>query len=139
MLFVVLAVLESHRDVILRYLVEVRLYDQTILFDHELTHFTVWRDSQSEFLNTSGYIDCRLLHKYCNELSMTIDLDSTLAQAEVLYLSFAQLVADIDRRQAEDAPDRIEGLRKRGRRNAQTLNLPLISENLRELLQRNDT
>jgi len=65
-LFVALAVLESHRDVILRYLVE---------FDEIL--------------------------KYCNELSMTIELDSTLAQAEVLFLSFLQIVADIDRRQAE--------------------------------------
>jgi hypothetical protein len=32
---------------------------------------------------------------------MTIELDSTLAQAEVLFLSFAQLAADIDRRTAE--------------------------------------
>ena len=70
---------------------------------------------------------------------MTIELDSTLAQAEVLYLSFAQLVADIDRRQAEDAPDKIEGLRRRGgKRNEQFLSLPLISDNLRELLGRND-
>jgi TBC1 domain family member 15 len=69
---------------------------------------------------------------------MTIELDSTLAQAEVLYLSFAQLVADIDRRQAEDAPDKIEGLRRRGgkRNAAETFNLPLISDNLRELLER---
>ena len=33
---------------------------------------------------------------------MTIELDSTLAQAEVLFLSFAQLAADIDRRRAEE-------------------------------------
>lgn len=33
---------------------------------------------------------------------MTIELDSTLAQAEVLFLSFAQTVADMDRRQAEE-------------------------------------
>jgi len=39
--------------------------------------------------------------KYCNQLSMTIELDSTLAQAEVLYLSFKQIIQDIDRRQAE--------------------------------------
>ncbi|CAA7271753.1 unnamed protein product [Cyclocybe aegerita] len=65
-LFVALAVLESHRDMILRYLVE---------FDEIL--------------------------KYCNELSMTIELDTTLAQAEVLFLSFAQIVADIDRRKVD--------------------------------------
>ena len=71
---------------------------------------------------------------------MTIELDSTLAQAEVLFLSFAQLVADIDRRQMEDAPDKIEGLRRRGggRTHASPLNLPLISENLRELLKRDN-
>jgi TBC1 domain family member 15 len=34
---------------------------------------------------------------------MTIELDSTLAQAEVLFLSYAQLVADIDRRRGESA------------------------------------
>lgn len=32
---------------------------------------------------------------------MTIELDSTLAQAEVLFLSFSQIIKDIDRRQAE--------------------------------------
>jgi TBC1 domain family member 15 len=32
---------------------------------------------------------------------MTIELDTTLAQAEVLFLSFAQLAADIDRQAAE--------------------------------------
>ncbi|CAL1704533.1 unnamed protein product [Somion occarium] len=78
MLFVALAVLESHRDVILRYLVE---------FDEIL--------------------------KYCNELSMTIELDSTLAQAEVLFLSFAQLVADIDRRRAEEGLQPSSDLRQR--------------------------
>ena len=34
---------------------------------------------------------------------MTIELDTTLAQAEVLFLSFSQIVADIDRRKAEHA------------------------------------
>lgn len=77
-LFVALAVLESHRDVILRYLVE---------FDEIL--------------------------KYCNELSMTIELDTTLAQAEVLFLSFSQIVEDIDRRAAEDMQPSEEGMRNR--------------------------
>ncbi|KAH8107121.1 RabGAP/TBC [Cristinia sonorae] len=77
-LFIALAVLESHRDVILRYLVE---------FDEIL--------------------------KYCNELSMTIELDTTLAQAEVLFLSFAQLVADIDRRRAEEGVESSNDVRKR--------------------------
>ncbi|KAI0721041.1 RabGAP/TBC [Cerioporus squamosus] len=108
-LFVALAVLESHRDVILRYLVE---------FDEIL--------------------------KYCNELSMTIELDSTLAQAEVLFLSFSQLIADIDRREAEEASSQATTLRQRrtgstggssSDAQAQTKSKrPIISEELRELL-----
>lgn len=82
-IFVALAVLESHRDVIMRYLVE---------FDEIL--------------------------KYCNELSMTIELDSTLAQAEVLFLSFAQLVADMDRRQAEENPTSVGTARRRIKTNS---------------------
>ncbi|KAJ8520411.1 hypothetical protein ONZ45_g2766 [Pleurotus djamor] len=100
-LFVALAVLESHRDMILRYLVE---------FDEIL--------------------------KYCNELSMTIELDSTLAQAEVLFLSFSQLVADMDRRRAEDFDEPTRTLRQRGAMNAKqgTIAVPALSENLRSLL-----
>jgi len=46
---------------------------------------------------------------------MTIELETTLAQAEVLFLSFAQLVADIDKRKAEEvnALSRMHGLRHR--------------------------
>ncbi|KAI0316695.1 RabGAP/TBC [Amylostereum chailletii] len=108
-LFVALAVLESHRDVILRYLVE---------FDEIL--------------------------KYCNELSMTIELDSTLAQAEVLFLSFSQLVANMDRRRAEVDSSGVPGLAGlRQRRDGQTLvtspsrvtNIPELSAELKELLQ----
>lgn len=108
-LFVALAVLESHRDVILRYLVE---------FDEIL--------------------------KYCNELSMTIELDSTLAQAEVLFLSFAQLVEDMDRRRAESSiPGAGDGglLRKRkpvpGRAQptVEAVGIPELSGELREVLK----
>ncbi|KAJ7685102.1 rab-GTPase-TBC domain-containing protein [Mycena polygramma] len=104
-LFVALAVLESHRDVILRYLVE---------FDEIL--------------------------KYCNELSMTIELDTTLAQAEVLFLSFAQLVADIDRRRADEQKPSTDGLRRRhstqGKPAAETtISMPVLSDNLRDLLK----
>lgn len=79
---------------------------------------------------------------------MTIELDTTLAQAEVLFLSFAQLVADIDRRQADAAASSssINGVRRRktGDSAASTtataklentnINLPTLSDNLRELL-----
>jgi len=103
-LFVALAILESHRDVILRYLEE---------FDEIL--------------------------KYCNDLSMTIELDSTLAQAEVLFVSFAQIVADLDKKQAEEAASSGIGLRWRGggkgSSSAANAKPPIISDNLRELLE----
>jgi len=84
---------------------------------------------------------------------MTIELDSTLAQAEVLFLSFAQMVADLDRRQAErDAPSApgADGLRRRHVagsspvRNGsddvlRDVDLPTISDYLRDLLKRGDT
>ena len=86
---------------------------------------------------------------------MTIELDTTIAQAEVLFLSFAQLVADIDRRRAEESNlSSTEGLRQRSSANegnqsrdnnatsplgqkTTTKLLPMIGGNLRELL-RND-
>ncbi|KAF8902082.1 rab-GTPase-TBC domain-containing protein [Gymnopilus junonius] len=107
-LFVALAVLESHRDMILRYLVE---------FDEIL--------------------------KYCNELSMTIELDTTLSQAEVLFLSFAQLVADIDRRKAElEKPSPGSNLRNRNtsafaKLAATNISALQLSDDLRDLLKTN--
>ena len=83
--------------------------------------------------------------QYCNELSMTIDLDSTLAQAEVLFLSFKQLVADMDHRRAEESSS-AGGLRRRNVANDQAkpnassqtepkkASVPQLSEELRELL-----
>jgi hypothetical protein len=80
--------------------------------------------------------------KYCNELSMTIELDSTLAQAEVLFLSFAQLVADIDRRRAEEATHSTSSvLRRRGTSASEgnvslsKVAMPTLSDNLRDLLK----
>jgi len=72
---------------------------------------------------------------------MTIELDSTLAQAEVLFLSFAQTVADIDRRKAEQqVPNRSESQSLRNRHGtgaSAVTNLATIqlSEDLRELLK----
>ena len=73
---------------------------------------------------------------------MTIELDTTLAQAEVLFLSFAQLVADYDRRHAEakaanQSPNDMR--RRQAMSNAVTpveasSKLPLLSPDLRELL-----
>jgi hypothetical protein len=105
-LFIALAVLESHRDMILRYLVE---------FDEIL--------------------------KYCNELSMTIELDTTIAQAEVLFLSFSQLVADVDRRKAEELINpNADTIRRRrtgaadGNSEHTNISMPTLSDNLKELL-----
>ncbi|WWC72751.1 uncharacterized protein I206_106715 [Kwoniella pini CBS 10737] len=77
-LFVALAILQSHRDVLIRYLTE---------FDEVL--------------------------KYANDLSGTIDLDTTLAQAEVLFLSFRSLVEDLDKENAQLDEKNKEGLRHR--------------------------
>ena len=71
---------------------------------------------------------------------MTIELNSTLAQAEVLFLSFSQLVADIDRRKSEgEVPSPASVLRHRGPSSTGSvgikMTLPQLSENLRELLK----
>ena len=71
---------------------------------------------------------------------MTIELDTTLAQAEVLFLSFQQLVADMDRRRIEQNvnANATDGLRHRksGVEAGSTLQVayPELSEELRELL-----
>lgn len=72
---------------------------------------------------------------------MTIELDTTLAQAEVLFLSFAQIVADIDRRKAEEG-EGSAGLRHRKSQSKEhqdnaTLSRIELSEDLRSLLKTN--
>jgi TBC1 domain family member 15 len=67
---------------------------------------------------------------------MTIELDTTLAQAEVLFLSFTHLIADVERRQAEETIGNSgSALRRRGSGKKVKMNLPEISDNLRDLLQ----
>ncbi|KAI0389882.1 GTPase-activating protein GYP7 [Xylariaceae sp. FL0594] len=68
-LFVALAILEKHRDVIMTHLLH---------FDEVL--------------------------KYVNELSETIDLDSTLVRAEALFRRFQRLVEAIDKKNNFPAP-----------------------------------
>ena len=76
---------------------------------------------------------------------MTIELDSTLAQAEVLFLSFRQLLEDMERRRAENAAASGE-IRRRTAASEQSSstsasrivakpNIPLVSEELRDLLK----
>lgn len=89
--------------------------------------------------------ECRIFVQYCNELSMTIELDSTLAQAEVLFLSYAQLVADIDRRRAEEGSQFSTAsalIHRQSTVSTDTIGgkkvniaLPTLSENMRELLK----
>jgi hypothetical protein len=61
--------------------------------------------------------------KYINDLSMTIDLDSTLIRAEVLFYRFQGTVEIIDRKNAE---------RKREGKEPEAV----ISEELRGLLKK---
>jgi hypothetical protein len=67
---------------------------------------------------------------------MSIELDTTLAQAEVLFLSFQQLVADMDRRRVEQHSTAGDGLRHRKGSKALVPQVayPELSEELRELL-----
>jgi hypothetical protein len=67
---------------------------------------------------------------------MTIELDTTLAQAEVLFLSFQQLVADMDRRRTEQQSSAVDGLRHRKGSAALVPQVayPELSAELRELL-----
>jgi hypothetical protein len=67
---------------------------------------------------------------------MTIELDTTLAQAEVLFLSFQQLVSDMDRRRVEQQSSAVDGLRRRRGSTALVPQVayPELSEELRDLL-----
>jgi TBC1 domain family member 15 len=88
-LFIALAILDKHKEVIMEHLRE---------FDEVL--------------------------KYINDLSMTIDLDSTLVRAEVLFYRFQGTVELVDRKNAERKKEvkEVEG--------------PVISEELRGLLKK---
>ncbi len=67
---------------------------------------------------------------------MTIELDTTLAQAEVLFLSFQQLVADMDRRRVEQQSSAVDGLRRRRGSTTSVTQVayPELTEELQELL-----
>lgn len=147
-LFIALAILESHRDMILRYLVEVRSYILSIYQTNLTLHTLQFDEILKVSIDGSGTIcpnECDLFIQYCNELSMTIELDSTLAQAEVLFLSYAQFVADIDRRRAEESSQSssTSGLiHRQSTANSDIVGgkkvniaLPTLSENIRELLK----
>lgn len=73
---------------------------------------------------------------------MTIELTTTIAQAEVLFLSFAQLVVDVDRRKAEELiTPKASAIRRRGpsASNSNPPSIPGFSDNLKELLNNERT
>jgi hypothetical protein len=94
-LFVALAILQSHRDVIIRYLAE---FDEVLKYANDLSG-TVSGPARSS--------------PFPRALTPQIDLDTTLAQAEVLFLSFRGLIEDLDRKLAAEAESSSAGLRKR--------------------------
>lgn len=131
-LFVALAVLHSHREVILRYLVE---FDEVLKYANNL--------SESVSHNSLQLVDLRSYRP------LQIDLESTLAQAEVLFLSFRALVEEVDRNELvrsgvarmreEQENSHNTGnvfMRRRGSvsTNASEPRKDLVSDDLRELL-----
>src|SRR5947207_1429180 len=99
-LFIALAILDRHKEVIMG------------------THQNTGRRLMVEHLREFDEV-----LKYINDLSMTIDLDSTLIRAEVLFYRFQGTVELIDRKNAERVKEgkEIEGA---------------ISEELRGLLKK---
>jgi hypothetical protein len=79
-IFVALAILHSHREVIIRYLVE---FDEVLKYANDLSETVSVPDSATETV--------------LMPIAFQIDLESTLAQAEVLFLSFRKLVEECDR------------------------------------------
>jgi hypothetical protein len=88
-IFIALAILDKHKEVIMEHLRE---------FDEVL--------------------------KYINDLSMTIDLDSTIVRAEVLFYRFQGTVELVDRKNAER------------KREGKEVEGPVISDELRGLLKK---
>lgn len=83
-LFVAMAVLESHREVIIRYLGE---FDEVLKYANDLSGTVRLPPVTTRTKQKQKKLTCGL----------QIDLDTTLAQAEVLFLSFRALVEDLDK------------------------------------------
>lgn len=92
-LFIALAILEKHRDVIMEHL---KAFDEILKYGTSLQLATT--------LLTAKGTGQRLFHfaltaMVVNELSNTMDLESTLVRAETLYRKFQRLVEAIDKKQ----------------------------------------
>lgn len=89
-LFIAMAILDKHRDVIMAHLQH---------FD-EVLKYSMFRSSLFHSLN-KAYVAHVLL---VNELSETIDLESTLIRAEYLFRRFQRLIEAIDKKKIFPAP-----------------------------------
>lgn len=101
-LFVALAIIEAHRDVIIRYL---REFDEVSSAPvHRLKGWLTVLSAVKQVL------------KYITQLSQTLDVDAIMADAEVLFVTFRQVVEASDRQKAAAAeandPEK-DGLRRR--------------------------
>lgn len=91
-LFVALAILDKHRDVIMAHLQH---------FDEVLKYSMFRRSPPPLFIMTTRpFAHMRAV----NELSETIDLESTLIRAEYLFRRFQRLIEAIDKKQNFPAP-----------------------------------
>lgn len=90
-LFVALAILEKHRDVILTHL---QHFDEVLKYG--MLQSLNLTDSQEELFTD--------LYAAVNELSGSIDLESTLIRAEALFRKFQRLIEAIDKKNNFPAP-----------------------------------
>jgi len=99
-LFIALAILQSHRDVLLRYLTE---FDEVLKYANDLS------GTVSYLCTAKG-----------SRSPPQIDLNSTLAQAEVLFLSFKGMVGDLEHENAVSDSEGTgsTGMRRRRRSSA---------------------
>lgn len=88
-LFIALAILEKHRDVIMTHL---KAFDEVLKYGKSLEtpSLLIYRNS--------------LTNSSVNELSGTIDLESTLIRAEVLFRRYQRLVEAVDKKHNFPAP-----------------------------------
>jgi TBC1 domain family member 15 len=92
-LFIALAILEKHRDVIMEHL---KHFDEVLKYGMPRPSFPPCLSRDLKFVLTIGQI--------VNELSTTIDLESTLIRAEALFRRFQRTVEAIDKKSNFPAP-----------------------------------
>ncbi|KAK1770423.1 rab-GTPase-TBC domain-containing protein [Phialemonium atrogriseum] len=99
-LFIALAILEKHREVIMMHL---KHFDEVLKYSELATNPVLLPPSLFPALTP------RTKKKKVNELSTTIDLDSTLVRAEALFRRFQRLVDTIDKKGTFPAPRAAQG------------------------------